>query len=720
MLAAITVLHVKERIPFRQMVPSYIPVRLITHRVMPREAKPRESPLEQLAADASSRKREAVRSRLETRQFVVWDGEGARATGRRKPQNYVLFGYYDGAEHGFISGESLGTYECLDFIIECAQKHKDAWHVSFAFGYDTDMILRNLSPKQFAFLRDRGYTRVGDNYRVEHIPGKWIRVTQYGPTFPKVRTDRYSVTIYDVWGFFQSTFVAAIKSYLGLDHPLMKAHLTLVEAGKKRREGFTYEQLPFIERYWRVENELFHALINRLREYLYAVDLRISKWHGPGALASYSYRTQKVKAHKADCGEAIYTAARFAYAGGRFERFHIGRYEHAYGYDINSAYPNAIARLPSLSEGQWIHNANPKRFTEFGIYRISMRGAAITRKPSPLFHRDERGNVSFPWRLDGWYWAPELRAMQNALPEFQNVSIHEGYEYVGYTTRPFAFVHDVYEQRRDMKRDGNGAQIALKLLLNSLYGKQAQRAGWERTGGAPTWHQLEWAGWVTSYTRAMLFELMHSIPYDKLIAVETDGIYTTSTPDELGITHSVELGGWEVSEYDELIYLQSGLYAKRNGPDWSLKFRGLDSDSISVEQVQSHARLLLAHSEWPSLVGTTTRFVGYRNALFREAQNRGPMKAHHRVWETTPKEIDCGSVGKRIHSPAMCAACKAGASAYDMPHETIIKSRAMIGTETDGAYQSHMHEIPWLDEAKQSRFKWRETADAEDGLLRRE
>lgn len=652
---------------------------------------------------------------LETRQFIVWDGEGARAPGKRKPQNFVLFGYYDGFKHESIIGERLSTYELLPMIIKAGREHPKAWHVSFAFGYDINMILRNLSPKQFQFLRTRGYTRVGAKWRVEHIPGKWFRVTEYGPNYPEDKTDRFGVTIFDTWGFFQSSLVAALKSYIP-DHELM-ARLPEIEAGKDLRAKFTYEDIEYIKEYWGLENVLFHALINRLRDYLYSVDLRISKWHGPGALASYAYRTNRVKPHKSDCGNDVYNAARYAYAGGRFERFHIGRFTGAYGYDINSAYPYAIAQLPSLSEGQWIHVDNPKHFSEFGVYRVAMRGPGIARAPAPLFHRDPGGNITYPWRLDGWYWSPELRAMADTMPEFANVAVYEGWEYVGWTTRPFAFVADLYNQRREMKRDGIGAQIALKLLLNSLYGKMAQRAGWERTGTAPVWHQLEWAGWVTSSTRATLFRLMHSIPWSQLIAVETDGIFTTATPDELSITDSKELGGWEITEYDELVYLQSGVYAKRQGEEWSMKFRGLDADSVSVEQIVEHAKLLVPGRDWPNLVGTTTRFIGYQNAMFREQQNRGPMKVHHCVWETEPREISCGTIGKRVHSPKICAGCKAGKSAYDMPHETVIKSRTLFGTDTD-SFMSTQHDIPWLDEKKMaSRFAWREMQDSQEGLL---
>lgn len=678
---------------------------------MPRNGKPYADPATRMDTDAATRKGESRASILDGKQFVVWDGEGARQPGKRKPQNYVLFGCYDGTDHSWITGEQLNTHECLSFIIAQGRKHRGAWHVAFAFDYDVNMILRNLSPKQFAYLRDHGHTKVGDNYRVEHIPGKWFRVTEYGPQFPKVRKDRYSVTIFDTWGFFQSSLLAALQNYLG-ENP---EGFDLVKEGKARREGFTYGELEFITKYWRVENELAWQMVNKLRDYLYAAGLRIAKWHGPGALASYAYRTRKVGPHKSDCGERIYTAARYAYAGGRFERFHIGRYRNAYSYDLNSAYPHAIAQLPSLSEGQWIHVTKPTdRLAEFGVYRVSLRGPAISRKPGPLFHRDQRGNISFPWRTDGWYWSPELRAMQGNLPRGVELSVHEGYEYVGWHTRPFEFVREVYDQRRIMKANGDGAQVALKLLLNSLYGKMAQRAGWERTGKAPTWHQLEWAGWVTSHTRAALFTLMTKIPYDKLIAVETDGLFTTCTPSELGIVDSKELGGWEITEHAELIYLQSGLYTKRAADDvWLLKYRGLDSDSVSADRIVEHARSL-SGTPWETLDGTTTRFIGYRNALFRETQNRGPFHVHFRVWETEHKEIDCGSVGKRVHSPKMCAACKAGCNAYEMPHETVIKSATAI----DNDCHSHMHAIPWIDPESLPPFSWLVEDQTSDGLVR--
>lgn len=668
-------------------------------------------PVTRLQTAGRNRRDIAEKVSRRDRAFCWWDGEGATEPGRdRKPQSFVLFGAFDGEEYHYVTGPSLTTYECLSLIMKVNRRCPDRIHVSFAFGYDTNMILRSLTDRQLRRLSETGHVFLGTKdrwrFRVEHVPGKWFRVTEYGPDYMWNDKDKATVTIFDLWGFFQSSFVAAVESYLP-DEELPET----VTAGKAKRSAFTYADIDYITEYWKIENAIGFRLANRLRELLFSVDLTITSWHGPGALASFVYRTQGVARHKSNCGPDIYDASRFAYAGGRFERFHVGRYERAWGYDINSAYPSAIAQLPSLADGHWQHRhlmpgdiRSSRDVHKFGLYRVELMGHALKRDAAPFFHRDSGGDVTFPWRLSGWYWAPEIAAMLDTLPEYRRrVQILEAWEYVGWSELPFQFVAEMYEERKRMKAAGIGSQIALKLCLNSLYGKMAQRAGWERSGKAPMWHQLEWAGWVTSHTRATLFRVMQQMGYDNLIAVETDGVYSSASPAELGITDSKDLGGWEVSEYDELVYLQSGVYAKRQGKEWSVKYRGLDRDSFG-DTVADCAKAIVRHSQlltpsadiWPNLVGKTTRFVGYRNALFREMQNRGAVKMHHCVWEVEPKEINCGTVGKRIHSRKICKACAAGATAYEMPHETIIKSKMMLSTSA-ADLMSYRHDIPWLD-----------------------
>jgi hypothetical protein len=405
----------------------------------------------------------------------------------------------------------------------------------------------------------------------------------------------------------------------------------------------------------------------------------------------------------------IYHASRYGYAGGRFEVFRIGRHLNAFSYDINSAYPEAISLLPSLREGFWHYVEEPgiNDIPHFAIYhvRTGSKVDKVKLDVNPLFHRDMKGNITFQQLTEGWYWAPEIQAM---LDTGCHVEFIEGWEYRGWRTYPFEFVRDMYEQRRALKALGNGSQMALKLALNSLYGKMAQRAGWERNGKAPTWHQLEWAGWVTSYTRAKLYRLMSRIPWDQIIAVETDGLFSTATPEQLGIVDSKELGGWEVNFYDELVYLQSGVYAKREGKDWSCKFRGLDKDSLTPLDIVNHSRILTPNEKWwYPIEGVTTRFIGMRHAIFRERHlHQGPMKLHMGKWETEKRAISSGSEGKRQHIIRLCAACKAGATAYEQPHDLAPMTKLPI--------MSQPHDIPWLD---QDASVWRDRQDAEAELV---
>lgn len=658
----------------------------------------------------------------EDRPFVVWDGEGVRNKDNPSgPQDYALFGYHCDGDTDWIESESLSLKRCLAFIVAVGKRYRNAFHVWFAGDYDTNMILKEMSVRQFEMLKDKGSVLI-DEYRIEHVYGKWMQVTKYGPTYNRGkgnRNDKFTVRIADIFGFFQTSFVKACKSYIPHD-PLM-SELETIEEGKAERNKFTFARIEYIRNYWKTEIRLLHSLVTRLREMLYRVGLTITRWHGPGAIANFVYKSHGIARHKALTPPEVREAARYAYSAGRFELYHIGRFECVHGIDLNSAYPFAISKLPSLSEGNWRHVDHPTSIVEFGVYHVRLNGfAGPISRPGPLFHRDMAHNITYPWKLEGWYWSPEiiatLRALKVSKRNDRGFEIIEGYEYTGWHTRPFAFVKDMYAHRQELKARGDGGQIALKLALNSLYGKMAQRVGWERNGKPPTWHQLEWAGWVTSYTRAMLYGVMAQIPYEKLIAVETDGIYTTMDPADLGIRNSKALGGWEVTEYKEMLYVQSGVYAARTTDGWNEKYRGLDSGSLPASSFIDYLYSLrpspTKDDAWPLLIGPTTRFIGYRSALHRQSESKGNMKRHHCRWETVDREISPGEVGKRVHSPKLCTTCREGlCNAYEKPHDLVIKSRTMLEPH------STMHSIPWEDNDNADTAEWRLYAAAHSDEL---
>lgn len=602
------------------------------------------------------------------RRFVVWDGEGYTAPD--ESHHYVLFGNSDGDS---VQGSSLSTAECLDCI---GSGDADAIHVGFAFGYDVNMILRDLSRGHLRALREQGWVK-WRKWRLQYLPRKWFVVTDLDT--------RKSVKIWDVWSFFMCSFVKACKQY-GVE-------LTdLVKEGKASRSEFRLEELEtVIKPYWNEENQKAVELVGKLREALYSADLYITQWHGPGAIASFSMAAHKVDAAKCVPPNEVNEAAQYAYGGGRFELFRIGRANtKVYEYDINSAYPFAISKLPDLTKGEWTRVLQPRKIARFGVYRISY--AVNAYDPSynvfrahPYFARDSRGQISFPCVVETWVWSPELWGTHN-IP---GLTIHEGWEFVESSdARPFAWIAESYEKRREYKRAGNAAQLALKLQMNSMYGKMAQRVGWnEERREPPKWHQLEWAGWVVSYCRAMVYQASRMVGPD-LVAFETDAVFSTRPiqPGQ-GIVFGSGLGDWEATTYDDFVYLQSGCRFGLNPTSegevtfngWQSKYRGFDAGSITVDMALE--ALGRNPDQW-SVQGTTTRFVGFAQALHTDF-------AKWRRFERTNRELSIGKEGKRRHYPAICRACNAGASGTQGFHDLTLANPA-IG-------QSHKHFLPWKD-----------------------
>lgn len=580
---------------------------------------------------------------------MAWDGEGITYP-TNKAQSYVLFGASTGDR---VVKPELDTATCLDLLLAVEETYPDAIHVGFAFQYDVNMILRSLSRRH---LENIYYTNVchWEGYRIEYRPGKWF----------SIRRGDTRVRVFDVWGFFQSSFVVACERFLGKDDP----ELVRIREGKAARSSFQWDELePFIIPYWEAELRLLVRVMDSLRDDLLSAELPVTSWHGPGAVANTVFRVNQIGKAKAETPKEVNRAAQYAYAGGRFEQFRCGHYPATvWEYDINSAYPHVIAQLPNLQRGSWRHTGTFEP-ESFGVWRVAFDASDEVRQlfyaPRPLFVRDKHGNVSFPPLALGWYWTPEAALVDPGC-------ILEGWVFDHDGTKPFAFVEEMYERRKTWKQAGNSAEKALKLALNSLYGKMAQRVGWTEATGIPRWHQLEWAGYVTSATRALLWSAISLSP-EAVIAVETDALFTTQPlPLDLGSG----LGQWEATEFPWLTYFQSGVYYSEG----VAKYRGFDHGSLSHSAVLDHLRSIDQGQPYP-LSGATTRFVGFGLALH--------TRATWRSWTTTQRGIELGGGGKRAHIPG-CSACKAGVGLAEGLHP--------LAVVTAGG-RSEPHGLPWLE-----------------------
>jgi hypothetical protein len=592
-----------------------------------------------------------------------------------------------------MSAESLSTQDCFDTMVRVAKANPNSIHVSFSFKYDIDMIFRDIPVAGVRMLvrKNRMHWK---GFYIEVLPGKWLQVTKDGIT----------CRIYDLFSFFATSFVKALKVWkVGTPKQLAK-----IEEGKGARGAFKLEDLDrLVIPYWREELSLLVDLANSLRDILYSAGIRPARWHGPGAVANYLFSDNKSSQAMPDYDampSAVLDAGQVSYAGGRFEAFRIGYYDGPiYSADINSAYPYAMSKLPNMATGKWVHfeglpPSEVVREATVGMFHIryaygadAKRAIAYDGMPAAGHYRyPKSGTVHFRHSSPGvWIHAPEFRnfLVQFEMGMFEVFDVLEAWIYEDDGSRPFSWVEDIYRQRQEWKRAGNPAQLAAKLGINSLYGKLAQRVGGK--DGKPKWHNLEMAGHITSTCRAMLYAASWQ-QWAELVAYQTDGIYSTAPMEFLPNGSGTELGQWEVEQYSGMLHLQSGVYWLRDQDgNWLRpKTRGIPQQHMDFSKAME------------SLVNETPLMVEQNQFIrFGLADMRRSGLSLWRTWQINEKDFSFGgngfgSEGKRLHISASCKECVQGVGRHEGLHTLMLSPKGF--PYKDGVKQeSAPHTLPW-------------------------
>lgn len=563
------------------------------------------------------------------RPFVAWDGEGATVRGRHR---YTLFASSTGVD--VADGRGLPPFAALRALCVGAAEYPGT-HVGFAIGYDSNLMLRGLTRAQLERVWDGGRVRFKDPL----ARGRWFTV-QYRPR--KYLWARYewngresSVTWWDVWPFFQSSFVVALEKYkVGT-----ATDLVWLRHMKAERAAFTASRAKEVREYNRLELTLLVELCENLRASFASAGFFPGRWDGPGAVAAALLRKNGAKGAGGDPPTAVLDAAQHAYYGGRIECARYGeRRGPVYQYDLNSAYPAAMLALPCRREtcGRW---ERADRFSwratvGFSVHRVVWnfpRGARFY----PFPWRSHRGGVFFPPAGEGWVWAPELLTVPPSQRDYVTVvdswrwwprCRHKG---------PFAWVADAYRERLAARKRGDAAEHAFKLGLNSLYGKLAQRVGarMERTGRwrTPPFHDLAAAGFVTSSVRAKVYRAAAADP-DAIVMLATDGVFATR-PLDLPTRRDKRLGAWERTDWAGATVVQSGVYwldAAASGETEGSTVehcRGFDVESLDRDGVRR--AWAAGESEYRA---TLSRFNGMGLALAQDLKKWN-------TWTTEPRRL---------------------------------------------------------------------------------
>ncbi|MEJ0094304.1 MAG: DNA polymerase [Methylocella sp.] len=327
-------------------------------------------------------------------------------------------------------------------------------------------------------------------------------------------------------------------------------------------------------------------------------------------------------------------AAHHAFIGGRIELLKQGYApdQELFGYDIVSAYPSAMLELPSMRYGKWTrrkslitNKKDPRRSIDvyreeicrgnvLNMYRVSWRfppfkmergyydgcapklmrpfdGRRQTYPFFPLPYRKADGAILFPSEGKAWVmrddaiaalkWieafglqSQEYLFLVNEAWEFNPPTYAKGHEHEGL---PFAFVNELFEMRKKIKAENERTQIyditelAIKLCINSIYGKFAQKIGGSEFD-PPNTVCPYYAAAITAACRRRVCEAALLDP-EAIVMFATDGIVSTRPLNGLAPIGK-SLGDWETKSVKGGIFLQSGYYSYIDDEGKKTKLRG--------------------------------------------------------------------------------------------------------------------------------------------------
>lgn len=599
---------------------------------------------ERIAAAAGSRKPEARSSEASSFQLpasrsqrgierargapvIALDGEGITLEDGSHVYRYMAAADNHGRVLAHIDRPNgISTLEALRFISRLP-KHDEsgaryAGVFGYGLGYDRTKWLERLTNESLWKLTHDPDAKVKYHQFILSYMGTCLTVVDC-----ERREGERQTLVWDIIKAFQCKFVDALKRWK-IGNPEVLAFLTNM---KNARGNFADDGWKEVTEYCRMECKLLAELVyTYLQAHVDAdIDLR-GQYHGAGSTGGAFLR--EVGAEEKLCKKEPLATEAYASAffGGRAEISRLGTVQGPFHvYDIASAYPDALYRLPCMTHGRWrlIQGENQiiralKR-TKFACIRYeidsdrdlvsklaakfadSRRGvwggrsslwefdvlAAIKMKIGesvpgfsawgPLPYRTKKGSIVFADSgPGGWIWSVEYDIARKHYPGVKAV---EAWTF-GTTSpckcgAPFARIGEWFQQRVKWGAEGRG--LVIKLGLNSMYGKTAQTIGKN-----PKYACRVIAGLITATTRARIIEaIAHAEDRWDVVYVATDGIISLSPIPQLAACETSTgakgtLGQWEHSTLGGSIHMiQPGFYFSLTD-DKKVKTRGTPAAAI--------------------------------------------------------------------------------------------------------------------------------------------
>lgn len=396
-----------------------------------------------------------------------------------------------------------------------------------------------------------------NGFRFFHIPGKYIKIWKPGCG---------SLEIFDIKSFFQGMSLrSCAEKFLPAARKLTIPKAWYTEMDKCLKDSRRKKVLEYAAQDVIVLAQIYRVLAGSFA----AIGIENPPLYSPGAVAMAVFGRELSRQEPGDRRNKFFKQA---YYGGRIEISEMGRVRGPLNYyDLKSAYPAVCCELPDLNTAQfrqgttgWAYQDDVKA----GAYRVRVNVPAEWAF-GPFAVRTDT-NIIFPvGNFETWIMADGVRICRKYKIPFEVLEFAEYFG--GVSGEPF---RNEFERLFKMRADKD-KNLAVKLILNSFYGKTAEKDNYAqalppyladlfarffqsgRLYGKYT--NFPYAGIITERTRLKLWEAAHA---QGAVLLATDGIITRGT-----LKAGNGLGEWGFKgAISEAIILGCGRY--------QIKYRG--------------------------------------------------------------------------------------------------------------------------------------------------
>jgi len=512
-----------------------------------------------------------------------------------------------------------------------SKKYQGTWNFFYNLTFDAEVILKTLGSEILSvYSKTRKLEFVFEGYKIQYIPGKKLAI----------RKGHHSSVFFDIAQYYQSSLVNAYQNNI------CKLESSYLEM-KNKRKSFSKEYYRVnrkdVRKYCiqdcKLTKELADHWISLFQE---SFSFYPARWISSGYLAEKVLINHDIHIPKFDAiPYTVQDIAWRSYYGGRFEILKRGFIGEGHLYDINSAYPYALSIIPDLSKGKWIKRKTIHPNSALGFFKIQCDIPDC--KYVPPFPFRNNGKIIFPTgKFQTYVTQAELQACKSSTL----YRILEGYQFIPSSNiYPYRnFISNLYKKRIELKNQNNPLQLPLKVILNSIYGKTAQRVG-NKIGNlfCPVI-----ASTITGITRAMLYEFVsrHKIEQN-VVSFATDSVISTKKIN----VDSEKLGGFKLEKSAHDVYvLQNGIY--RFNDSWKKRGIGkLGNKTIEhLDTIEKDGKLfqvmkvLRTNRLRSSILSGNVSYVGRFQTIERRVNLNADDK---RIWFEKLSDINDGKI---IHS----------------------------------------------------------------------